>query len=219
MDTLCSLYTDVLACICPTKNYALFLLERYLQLKIKAVRAGKPIELKTIVDFVTCCKLYGVKVQRLLCEFYLHNLILENDSETNPSPFVGHIQYHAFISFAVNQLKWLKSYNVFQRQENELDLWVRSEPKNPLQLWARKKNLMTKEGVIQALGPIHKSIVLNGIDYFLSIINQAYIAAKVRWGISNRNVQNREPFNYKNFGLAAYRLVSYSNIILKQGPF
>ena len=179
MDTLCSLYTDVLACRCLTKNYALFLLEIYLQLKIKEFRAGKSIELKTINDFVSCCKLYGVKVQRLLCEFYLHNLILENDCESNPIPFVGDVQYQAFISFVVNQLKWFKCYNFFQRQENELDLWVRSEPKDPLQLWARQKNLMTKEGVIQALGPVHKSIVLNGIDYFLSIRNQAYIATKV----------------------------------------
>ena len=30
MDTLCSLYTDVLAYRCPAKNYDLFLLERYL---------------------------------------------------------------------------------------------------------------------------------------------------------------------------------------------
>ena len=132
---------------------------------------------------------------------------------------MGDIQYQAFISFVVNQLKWLKAYNVFQRQENELDLWVRSEPKHPLQLWARQKNLMTREGVIQALGPVHKALILNGIDYFLSIRNQAYIAAKVRWGISNRNVQNREPFNYKNFGLATDRLVLYSNLILREGPF
>ena len=91
MDTLCSLYTDFIACRCPAKNYALFLLEIYLQLKIKAVRAGKSIELNTVDDFVKCYKLYGVKVQRLLCELYLHNLILENDIEINPSPFVGDI--------------------------------------------------------------------------------------------------------------------------------
>ena len=78
---------------------------------------------------------------------------------------------------------------------------------------------MTKKGVIQALGPVHKLIIFNGTYYFLSIRNQAYIAAKVRWRISNQNVQNREPFNYKNFGLAADRLVSYSNLILKEGPF
>ena len=76
--------------------------------------------------------------------------------ETNASPFVGDIQYQAFISFVVNQLKWLKAYNTFQSQENGLDLWVRGELRYPLQLWARQKSLMTKEGVIQTLVPIHK---------------------------------------------------------------
>jgi len=81
MDTLCSLYTDVLACRAPAKNYALFLMERYLHLKIKAVKAGAPIQINTIDDFINCCKHYGVKVQRLLCEFYLHNLVLDQEIE------------------------------------------------------------------------------------------------------------------------------------------
>jgi len=63
MDTLCSLYTDVLASRAPTKNYALFFMERYLQLKIKAVKVGVPIELKTIDDLINCCMHYGVNVQ------------------------------------------------------------------------------------------------------------------------------------------------------------
>lgn len=102
MDLLCSLYTDVLASRVPTKNYASFLLERYLQLKIKAVKAGKPIELKTVDDSINCCKHYGVKVHRLLCEIYLHNFILEEEMEKNPNPFVGDIQFQAFSSFAAN---------------------------------------------------------------------------------------------------------------------
>ena len=78
---------------------------------------------------------------------------------------------------------------------------------------------MTREGVIQAMGHVHKAIVLNGVEYFLSIRDQAYIAAKVRWNISNRNIQDREPFNYRNFGLAADRLILYSNLILREGPY
>jgi len=61
-DTICSLYIDVLACRSPTTNYALFLLEQYLLLKIKAVRVGKSIELKTVEDFINCYKQHGVKV-------------------------------------------------------------------------------------------------------------------------------------------------------------
>jgi len=81
MDTLCSLYTDVLVCRAPAKNYALLLMERYLQLKIKVVKVGAPIQINTIDDFINFCKHYGVKVQRLLCEFYLHNLVLDQETE------------------------------------------------------------------------------------------------------------------------------------------
>jgi len=49
MDTLCSLFTDVIACIAPSKNYALFFMDRYLKLKIKAIKAGVPIELKPLM--------------------------------------------------------------------------------------------------------------------------------------------------------------------------
>lgn len=164
MDTLCSLYTDVLACRAPAKSYALFFMEIYLQLKIKVVKAGVPIELKTIDDFINYCKHYGVKVQWLLCEFYLHNLVLDGETEENPSPFVGDIQLQAFISSTVNQIKWLKAHNTFQRQENRLDLWVRGEPRNPLQLWNKHRSLMRKKDVIQTLGPIHTRVVQQGVD-------------------------------------------------------
>lgn len=158
MYTLCSLYNDVLACRDPAKNYALFLMERYLQLKIKAIKAGAPIQINTLDDFINCCKHYEVKVQRLLCEFYLHNLVLDQKTELNPEPFVGDIQLQAFISFGVNQIKWLKAYNSFQRQENGLDSWVRVEPRNLVQLWRAHRNLMKALGVIEALGPIHTTI-------------------------------------------------------------
>lgn len=123
------------------------------------MRVGKPIELKTIEDFINCSKHHGVKVQRLLCEFYLHNFVLEEEVEKNPNPFVGDVQFQTFISFVVNQLKWFKAHNVFQRQDHVLDLYVRSEPKHPLQMIANHKSLMIREGVIKILGPIQKEIV------------------------------------------------------------
>lgn len=91
MDTFCSLYTDILACRSRANSYALFLLERYLQLDIKAIKVGKLVELKTIEDFINCFKHHAIKVQRLLCEFYLHNFVLEEEIEKNPSHFVGNV--------------------------------------------------------------------------------------------------------------------------------
>lgn len=44
-------------------------------------------------------------------------------------------------------------------------------------------------------------------------------ATELRWIVSNNNVHNREPFNYKNFKLATERFVTYSNLILREGPY
>lgn len=218
LDTVCSLYDDVLTCRAPAKNYALFLLERYLRLKIKAVRAGAPIQINTVNDFIDCCKHYGVKVQRLLCEFYLHNMVLEQETDLNPGPFVGDIQLQAFVSFGVNQLKWLRAYNAFQRQEHSLDLWVRAEPQDPVRLWQSHKSLMRNPGVIKLLGPMHEELIRNSLEYFLVIKDSALEAAKFRYRISTPSIQLREPFRYENFELAAERLPFYGQCILQAGP-
>ena len=73
---------------------------------------------------------------------------------------------------------------------------------------------MRKKGVIQTLGPIQKTIVQQGVEYFLAIKDLAIAATKLWWKTSNRNVQDREPFNYENFKLVVDRLVTYSNLIL-----
>jgi hypothetical protein len=51
-----SVYSDILACRAPTTNYAMFVLESYLLLTVKYIRACTPSEFTTISDFVSCFK-------------------------------------------------------------------------------------------------------------------------------------------------------------------
>ena len=51
-----SIYSDILACRAPATNYALFLLEHYLLLKVKSIRVGTPYEFTTVSNFVSCFK-------------------------------------------------------------------------------------------------------------------------------------------------------------------
>lgn len=69
IDTIFLLYSYVLTCRSPATNYSLFLLERYLLLKVKAIKDGKPIELKATEDFISCCKEHGEKFQRFFVNF------------------------------------------------------------------------------------------------------------------------------------------------------
>lgn len=69
IDVIFSLYFDVLSCRSPTTNYVLFLLERYLLLKIKAIKASKSVELRTTDQFVKCCKEHGIKFHVISVNF------------------------------------------------------------------------------------------------------------------------------------------------------
>jgi len=75
---------------------------------------------------------------------------------------------------------------------------------------------MRNKGVIQTLGPIHKAVVQQGVEYFLAIKDLAIVVAKFWNKTSNQNVQDRNPFNYENFKLATDCLVTYSNLILRE---
>ena len=144
--------------------------------------------------------------------------MLDQETELKPGPFVGDIQLQAFISFGVNHIKWLKAYNIFQRQENGLDLWVSIEPRDPVRLWKSHRNLMRTLGVIEMLGPMHEALIQQSLEYFLSIKYLAIDAAKFQYQISNPNIQLREPFKYENFKLAANGFHLYGESILRAGP-
>lgn len=144
--------------------------------------------------------------------------MLDLETDLNPGPFVRDIQLQAFVSFGVNQLKWLRAYNTFQRQENSLDLWVRAEPRDPVQLWRTHRNLMRTLGIIEMLGPMHKDLIRNNLEYFLAIKDLTIDAAKFRYRISSPSIQLREPFRYENFELDASRLNLYGERILQAGP-
>lgn len=109
MEIVFPLYSDTLSCRASATNYALFLMERYLLLKVKAIKAGKPTEIKTTLDFIKCFREHNEKVQHLLCELYMHNFVLEDNMDSHPAPFIGDIQFQVFLCFAANQIKWAKA--------------------------------------------------------------------------------------------------------------
>jgi len=69
--------------------------------------------------------------------------------------------------------------------------------------------------VIKTLGPINKEIVQKGISYFLSIQEGSLTTSKLRWRISTNSVEEREPYNYRNFKAIVAEMITYSSIILR----
>ena len=64
LETISSFYLNTLSCRALATNYAFYLLERFLLLKIKAAKVGKPMEIKNTSNFVKFFREQNEKVQR-----------------------------------------------------------------------------------------------------------------------------------------------------------
>lgn len=99
---ICSIYSNFLAYRSPNHNDTLYLLEKHLLLKVKAIESGQLYEFKNLLDFIITFHKHDEYTHYLLCELYMHNSFLEEHVEENVVPFIGDIQFEAFISFARN---------------------------------------------------------------------------------------------------------------------
>jgi hypothetical protein len=97
-------------------------------LRVKSIKAGKPITFFTVPKFISCFREKEEKVQYFLCELYFHNFILEDVGKNNPGPFIGDIQFQEFLSFTKNQVRWGKAHKNFIKRETWLYLWIGGEP-------------------------------------------------------------------------------------------
>jgi hypothetical protein len=215
---ICDVYSNAINFRAPATNYTLFLLERHLLLRVKAIRASKPITFSTVPEFISCFREQDEKVQYLLSELYFHNFILEEERKDNPSPFIGDIQFQAFLSFTQNQVRWGKAHKTFLKRETRLDLWVRGEPPKSFPSIMRHKNFMKRGGVIDCLSPIHLQVICSSITRFRELKEEGLPASKMRWDAYSSEVKSREPFGYRNLFVATFRIERYSRLLQEEGP-
>jgi hypothetical protein len=102
---------------------------------------------------------------------------LEDNNRDNPGPFIGDIQFQAFLSFTKNQVRWAKAHKTFMKRETGLDLWIRGEPPKSFPAIMRHRTFMKREGVRSSLGPIHQQVIRSGITYFRELKEEALVLA------------------------------------------
>ena len=104
------------------------------------------------------------------------------------------------------------------KRENGLDLWIRWEPPKSVDTIMQHRAFVNRDKVVEFLSPIHRHVVHAGLQYFGEIKEEALSAAKLRWNVSSNEVKNREPFGFKNFQAATFKLERYARIIMNERP-
>lgn len=98
-------------------------------ISIVNIKEKRPYKTRRIQDFLGTFQSAYFLEQHLLCELYLHDLACFRDQYFNFTPYVGDVQFRAFVSFVQNQVVWKIAYDIVTTNEGWVSLCIRNEPK------------------------------------------------------------------------------------------
>ena len=96
---------EALQCRQPTKSYALYLKDQWLQFQINTLAQRGTIPFQNYHQFMTLCDSSSAEDKAKLSEFYLHNLALRNMTLWDPNATLGDVQLMAMASWLNHEEK------------------------------------------------------------------------------------------------------------------
>ena len=96
--------------------------------RLSMVTMGYNDHIETEDQFIASFSRSNEEEQDILCELYMHNLVMIDYEYWDPNPGVGDIQMRAFMSFMRNHLRWNNAAIAIENIEWEDALWVRGSP-------------------------------------------------------------------------------------------
>ena len=91
------LILELLSCKSPSPVYTLFLKEKMVNFQLSLVIQGLNPSLNTPQEFYTTFKSIPTTLKNLLCELYVHNLVVPNDTNWNSLLYVGDVRFREII--------------------------------------------------------------------------------------------------------------------------
>jgi hypothetical protein len=79
------------------------------------------------------------------------------------------------------------------------------------------QNIHEERRGCRLFSPIHRQVTHSDIAYFRELKEEDLVVSKLRCDASPKEVKNREPFGFKNFFAATFRVERYTRIIQYEG--
>ena len=127
-----SLSMEAIQCRMPTKSYALYLKEQWLQFQIKTLAQRGTMPFLDYKKFIDLCDQSTLEDRAKISEFYLRNLALTDLNVWDPNPKLGDLQLMAleyWMSHEESRATEMK--RVLAREESK-PLFIRAEKPNSM---------------------------------------------------------------------------------------
>lgn len=91
IEQITRLILEIMECRSPSPVYALFLKEQLVNFKLTRIVEGLGPSISTSHEFYDAFQSIPMPLNNFLCELYLHNLVVPNDTEWNSLLYVGDV--------------------------------------------------------------------------------------------------------------------------------
>ena len=102
----------------PSQDYSVFLKMQLTSLQARVIISNMPCYLTTIDIFFKLYHNVDEEDHNLLCELYLHDLVLPGLNEWDLNPHVGHLELREFTSLMKNQIKWIRKCHLWSMMKS-----------------------------------------------------------------------------------------------------
>ena len=120
--------------------YLVCLKEQFLLFQLMMTIKNVDCDFKNAQDFYALYQTLSSWQKNLLCELYMHNFIIPQDTQWNPLLYIRDVHLRALMSWMANETNYdpqLDAYREFERSE-PLPLWAESsKPDELLRDWFR----------------------------------------------------------------------------------
>ena len=114
-------------CRSPSPVYAIFLQEQLFNFKLIGIVEGLNLSISTPHKFYYAFQSSLMTLKNLLCELYLHNLAVPDNTKVNSLLYVGDVQLRVVISWIKNEISHEHQSVPYKKKEMSIPLMMRSE--------------------------------------------------------------------------------------------
>ena len=113
----------------------MFLKEQLVNFKLTRTIEGHNPSISTPHEFYDAFQSIPMPLKNLLCELYLHNLAMPNDTEWNSLLYIGDVQLRAVMSWMENEISREHQVTPYRNNEMKVPLFMRPEVQNTRQIF------------------------------------------------------------------------------------
>lgn len=192
MACMASWAVESLQCRQPTKSYALYLKDQWLQFKINSLAQKGTIPFQNYHQFMDLCDSGSAEDKAKLSEFYLHNLALPNMNLWDPNAALGDVQLMAIASWLNHEEKRVAEILKIMDRELSEPLMIRAEPGDPSALIYAHQHLANNPQVLPYYIERQAQTIAHFEDMERLLGGNCIHACIRRWNTLSHNLKMRE---------------------------